>query len=58
MTSDAGEPREPRRPEEELEQANRKRLKRDWELPMSDRLARVHELSRQITTIEGAAKRQ
>ena len=42
----------------ELDQAARLRLESDWRLTMSERLARVHHLSKQITSIAGAAKRR
>jgi hypothetical protein len=42
----------------ELDQGARLRLERDWRLTMSERLARVHHLSKQITSIAGAAKRR
>jgi len=42
----------------ELNQSARLRLERDWRLTMSERLARVHHLSRQMTSIAGAAKRK
>jgi hypothetical protein len=42
----------------DLDTAARERLERDWRLPMSERLARVHELCKQMTTIAGAAKRE
>lgn len=41
-----------------LDRAARERLERDWRLPMSERLARVHELSKQMTAINGAAGRR
>jgi hypothetical protein len=42
----------------ELDRAARIRLARDWRLPMSERLARVHELCKQMTAIAGSAKRR
>lgn len=42
----------------ELDQAARVRLERDWRLTMSERLARVHHLSKQMTSIAGAARRK
>jgi hypothetical protein len=42
----------------ELDQAARLRLERDRNLTMSERLARVHDLSKQMTSIAGAAKRK
>ena len=42
----------------ELDQGARLRLESDWRLTMSERLARVHHLSKQITSIAGAAKRK
>ena len=42
----------------ELDHGARLRLERDWRLTMSERLARVHHLSKQITSIAGAAKRK
>jgi hypothetical protein len=41
-----------------LDLARRRRLERDWQLPMSERLARVHALCKQMTTIAGAARRK
>jgi hypothetical protein len=41
-----------------LDEAARRRLERDWQLPMSERLARVHELCKQMTAIAGAARRK
>jgi hypothetical protein len=41
-----------------LDLARRRRLERDWQLSMSERLARVHALSKQMTTIAGAARRK
>lgn len=52
------EPRQQRVAEEPLDEAARRRLKRDWDLPMNERLARVHELSKQMTAIAGAARRR
>lgn len=48
----------PREVEAALNEDSRKRLERDWELPMSERLARMHELCKQMTAIAGAAKPQ
>ena len=45
-------------PTAELDQAARLRLERDRGLTMSERLARVHDLSKQMTSIAGAAKRK
>jgi hypothetical protein len=42
----------------EIDEATRRRLERDWALPMSERLARVHELCKQMTAIAGAARRR
>jgi hypothetical protein len=42
----------------DLDTAARERLERDWRLSMSERLERVHELCKQMTTIAGAAKRE
>jgi len=39
-----------------LADGRRKRLERDRQLSMSERLARVHELSKQLTSIRGAAR--
>lgn len=44
--------------ESELDQAARERLERDWELPMNERLARMHELCKQMTAIAGTARRR
>lgn len=52
------EPQRRRVAEEALDEGARRRLKRDWDLPMNERLARVHELSKQMTAIAGAARRQ
>jgi hypothetical protein len=41
-----------------IDDATRRRLERDWALPMSERLARVHELCKQMTAIAGAARRR
>jgi hypothetical protein len=41
----------------DLDRAARERLERDWQLPMNERLARLHELCKQITGVAGAAKR-
>ena len=43
---------------DELDQAARFRLERDWRLTMSERLARVHHLSKQMTSIAGATRRK
>jgi len=48
----------PHRLEEELERARQERLERDWALPMSERLARMHELCKQATAIRGAARQR
>lgn len=45
-------------PTAELDQAALLRLERDWRLTMNERLARVHHLSKQMTSIAGAAKRK
>jgi hypothetical protein len=47
-----------RRTEEELEEVRRRRLERDWAQPMNERLARLHELCKQMTTVAGAATRR
>ncbi|MEX2193889.1 MAG: hypothetical protein WD844_01265 [Thermoleophilaceae bacterium] len=52
------EPRRRRSAGSELDQAARERLKRDWALPMNERLARMHELCSQMTAIAGAARRR
>jgi hypothetical protein len=44
------------RPEDELERATQRRRQRDWELSMSERLARMQELCKQATAIAGSAK--
>jgi hypothetical protein len=41
-----------------LDLARRRRLERDSQLSMSERLARVHALSKQMTTIAVAARRK
>ena len=46
------------RQEAGLDLARRRRLERDRELPMSERLARVHALCKQMTAIAGAARRK
>ena len=43
---------------DELEAAARLRLERDRRLSMSELLARVHRLSKQMTSIAGLAKRK
>lgn len=40
----------------DLERAAAARRRADWELPMSERLARVHALSKQIGGIRGVAR--
>jgi len=40
----------------DLKRAREIRLEADWRTPMSDRLARVHSLCKQITAIKGAAQ--
>lgn len=52
------EARDRDRATDDLDRARRERLERDWRLPMQERLARVHELSKQMTTIAGAAGRK
>lgn len=52
------EPQRPLAAEEPLDEAARRRLKRDWELRMNERLARMHELYRQMSAIAGAARRR
>lgn len=42
--------------EEELERARKLRLKAHRELPMNERLARVHALSKQMSALKGAAQ--
>jgi hypothetical protein len=42
----------------ELDRAARLRLESDRALTMSQRLARVHHLSKQMTSIAGAARRR
>jgi hypothetical protein len=39
----------------ELERGRVERRHADWLLPMSERLARVHEVSKQMNEIKGAA---
>ena len=58
MTSKRDSPPALARPEEVLGEANRLRLERDRSLSMSERLARMQELCKQLTAIGGAAKRQ
>ena len=41
---------------EELRRAKALRLKADHKAPMSERLARVHALSKQMSALKGAAK--
>jgi hypothetical protein len=52
------EPAPARSPEQALGEARRLRLQHDWALPMSERLARLHELCKQMTAVAGAANRQ
>lgn len=40
----------------DLDHARDQRRRADWSLPMSERLARVHELSRQMSAVKGAAR--
>ena len=44
------------RPENELERGTQQRRRRDMELSMSERLARMQELCKQATAIAGSAK--
>lgn len=44
--------------EGELDRTARERLERDWQLPMTERLARMHELCKQMTAIAGTARRR
>lgn len=46
------------RREADLERSQRERLEQDWRLPMNERLARAHQLCKQMTAIAGAAKRR
>lgn len=43
---------------EELRRARELRLEADRKVPMSERLARVHTLSKQMSALKGAAARQ
>ena len=45
-------------PRDALDLAARRRLERDRELPTSERLARMHALCKQMTTLTGAARRR
>ena len=59
MTSERdAEPVSAQPAKDSLAEANRQQLERDWSLPMSQRLAHLHELCKQITAIAGAAKRR
>jgi hypothetical protein len=42
----------------ELAEAARARRKADWALPMSERLARLHALCKQLTAVKGSAQRR
>jgi len=50
--------KQPRSRATALDEVARQRLERDWALSMSERLARVHELCKQMTAIAGAARRK
>ena len=52
-----GPPTTLRPAEDVLVAASRQRLERDWSAPMSERLAKLHELCKQLTAIAGAARR-
>lgn len=41
---------------DDLARARAMRLEADWRAPMSERLARVHALCKQMSAIKGAAK--
>jgi hypothetical protein len=56
--SPKNDPLRPRAAEEELVQASERRREQERNLSMSERLARVHELCKQISSIAGAAKRR
>jgi len=43
---------------EELQRARAVRLEADRKAPMSERLARVHSLSKQLSALKGAAKQK
>jgi hypothetical protein len=43
---------------EELQRGRRLRLEADRQAPMSERLARVHALSKQLSAIKGAAQQR
>jgi hypothetical protein len=43
--------------DEELIAASRSRREADWMLPMSERLARLHELCKQMSAVKGSARR-
>jgi hypothetical protein len=47
-----------RREAANLDEASRRRRERDRQLSTSERLARVHDLSKQMTAIAGAARRK
>ncbi|HEX3733983.1 MAG TPA: hypothetical protein VHU86_02395 [Solirubrobacterales bacterium] len=40
----------------DMRRAKAARLEADWNAPMSERLARVHALCKQMTAIKGAAR--
>ncbi|MGH2961688.1 MAG: hypothetical protein ACRDL3_05780 [Solirubrobacterales bacterium] len=45
-------------PSEDLARASHSRRKADRALPMSERLARVHKLSKQMSAVKGSARRR
>jgi hypothetical protein len=55
---DANRDSDARRHRASPDEAGRRRLERDWQLPMNERLARVHALCKQMTAIAGAARRK
>ena len=57
MTRSKERPAEPAASQvSELDRAARERLERDWKAPMHERLARLHELCKQMTELGGAAR--
>jgi hypothetical protein len=57
MESSGKNPQLARRSDAELQDASRARREADRALSMSERLARLHELCKQMTAVAGAAKR-
>lgn len=52
------DPVPPVAPEDELDDADRARREADWSAPMSERLARLHELCKQMSAVKGSARGQ